>query len=204
MHVNEMMRRMATGARRGGSHKHRNSSAQRLWGVVRSVRSRLPSTRRPRHWQRSRGQVGRLLSISTALPPRQPPRPLLQQSNPEFKPVVDSSRRNARPLQVVLVDYQQGNKDMNVAFEEVHDALGRRESTITNPQKYLAAWKLARLHYIRQRLRGEWFPEALVQKPNTIYLHPTGRARRTWDMILLFLVRASGRTRRAAARGAAA
>lgn len=37
---------------------------------------------------------------------------------------------------------------------------------MTDPSRYLFMWKAARLHYIRQRLMGEWIPEVVVRKPS--------------------------------------
>lgn len=62
---------------------------------------------------------------------------------------------------IVLVGYD--HDDLPAAFEAVHAATGHRQSTVMDPAKYLRTWKAARLLYIRQRLRGEWFPEVAVE-----------------------------------------
>lgn len=62
---------------------------------------------------------------------------------------------------VVFADYD--SEGMRLAFEHVHARGGRRNSTVMNPAKFLQAWKQARVVFMWARLRGEWFPKALVE-----------------------------------------
>lgn len=55
--------------------------------------------------------------------------------------------------------------------------------------RYLMLWKAARIHFIRLRLRGEWFPPDAYKKPSGRFLlHPNGYPRRIWDSVLLLFV----------------
>jgi hypothetical protein len=63
-------------------------------------------------------------------------------------------------------------------------------STASINPRYLLLWKAARLHFIRLRLRGEWFPPDHTRGNlnDRFLLHPGGYLRRTWDSILLLFV----------------
>lgn len=103
-----------------------------------------------------------------------------------------ASRRKQTPAErlwgvvraVVLVDFE--HPDMQLAFREHYEASGQPD--VEDEAQYLQMWREARLHYIRRRLRGEWFPEQLQESAGRWYLRPDGAARRAWDAALLFVV----------------
>lgn len=85
---------------------------------------------------------------------------------------------------VVLVEYE--HDDLQTAFRELYEASGM--PNVEDEEQYLRLWRDARLHFIRRRLRGEWFPDPHGERAGRWFLRPDGRPRRAWDSLLLVFV----------------